>query len=73
MNAVKQSGGVSHSVTMQRSPYNAALRERGSPTVWFDPGMVWHAEPSGKRGGQAVYSDAAIQTCLTIKVLFACR
>ena len=26
--------------------------------------------PSGKRGGQALYSDAAIQACLTIKVLF---
>ena len=32
--------------------------------------MDWHAEPSGKRGGQALYSDAAIQACLTIKVLF---
>ncbi len=26
--------------------------------------------PSGKRGGQPVYSDAAVQACLTIKVLF---
>ena len=48
----------------------AALRERGSLTVWFDPAMDWHAEPLGKRGGRAVYSDAAIQACLTIKVLF---
>ena len=32
--------------------------------------MDWHAEPSGQRGGQTVYSDAAIQACLTIKVLF---
>ena len=45
-------------------------RERGSLTVWFDPSTPWHAAPSGKRGGQAVYSDAAIQACLTIKVLF---
>ena len=56
--------------TLNWSAYNAALRERGSLTVWFDPGMAWHAAPSGKRGGQAVYSDAAIQACLTIKVLF---
>ena len=56
--------------TLNWSAYNAALRERGSLTVWFDPGMVWHAVPSGKRGGQPVYSDAAIQSCLTIKVLF---
>jgi hypothetical protein len=27
-------------------------------------------EPSGKRGRQQAYSDAAIPTCLTLKVLF---
>lgn len=32
--------------------------------------MTWRAEPSGRRGGQAVYSDAAIRAWLTIKVLF---
>jgi hypothetical protein len=32
--------------------------------------MVWEAAPSGKRGLQQTYSDAAIQTCLTIIVLF---
>lgn len=32
--------------------------------------MVWGAAPSGKRGRQQVYSDAAIQACLTLKVLF---
>jgi len=31
--------------------------------------MDWKAKPSGKRGRQQAYSDAAIQTCLTIKVL----
>ena len=56
--------------TLNWSVYNAALRERGSLTVWFDPGMAWHAAPSGKRGRQPDYSDAAIQTCLTMKVLF---
>ena len=56
--------------TLNWPAYNAALRERGSLTVWFDPRAPWHAAPSGKRGGQAVYSDAAIQACLTIKVLF---
>ena len=56
--------------TLNWRSYNAALRERGSLTVWFDPAMNWHAEPSGRRGGQTIYSDAAIQACLTIKVLF---
>ena len=55
--------------TLNWSAYNASLRERGSLTVWFDPGMAWHAAPSGKRGRQQTFSDAAIQACLTIKVL----
>ena len=32
--------------------------------------MIWAAKPSGKRGRQQTYSDSAIQTCLTMKVLF---
>jgi len=50
--------------------YNAALKKRGSLTIWFDPDMIWAAKPSGKRGRQQTYSDSAIQTCLTMKVLF---
>ena len=50
--------------------YNEALKRRGALTIWFDPEMTWEAEPTGKRGRQPVYSDPAIQTCLTMKVLF---
>ncbi len=32
--------------------------------------MIWQAVPSGKRGRQQTYSDTAIQTYLTMKVLF---
>ncbi len=32
--------------------------------------MIWEPAPTGKRGRQPDYSDAAIQTCLTMKVLF---
>jgi Transposase DDE domain len=32
--------------------------------------MAWAAKPIGKRRRQPVYNDAAVQTCLTIKVLF---
>lgn len=32
--------------------------------------MTWEAAPTGRRGRQPDYSDAAIQTCLTMKVLF---
>ena len=50
--------------------YNAGLRQRGSLQIWFDPEMVWQAEPSGKRGRPATFTDGAIQACLTLKALF---
>jgi hypothetical protein len=50
--------------------YNEALKRRGSLTIWFDPEMTWEARPTGKRGRQPTYSDAAIQTGLTMKVLY---
>ena len=50
--------------------YNAALKSRGSLMIWFDPGMDWRAARTGKPGRQLTFSDAAIQTCLTLKVLF---
>ena len=50
--------------------YNTALKQRGSLSIWFDLEMVWVPPPSGKRGRQQQFSDAAIQTCLTLKVLF---
>ena len=56
--------------TTNWSDYNAALRKRGSLSVWFDPEMVWHAGKTGKRRRPETFSDAAIQTCLTLKVLF---
>jgi len=50
--------------------YNRALKRRGSLAVWFDPDADWKAKPTGKRGRNPRYSDASIQACLTIKVLF---
>lgn len=50
--------------------YNAALRQRGSLSIWFDPETQWLAAPTGKRGRQPVFSDPAIQTCLTLRALF---
>jgi len=56
--------------TTNWSAYNEALKRRGSLTLWFDPDMVWKPPPTGRRGRQQRFSDAAIQTCLTMKVLF---
>ena len=50
--------------------YNAALKRRGSLEIWFDPEVAWFAAPTGKRGRQPIFSDAAIQTCLMLKALF---
>ena len=49
--------------------YNEALKQRGSLMIWFDPDMVWVPPPTGKRGRQPQSGEAAIQTCLTMKVL----
>lgn len=50
--------------------YNKALARRGSLSIWFDPETQWLAAPTGKRGRQPVFTDAAIQACLTLKALF---
>ena len=39
-------------------------------SIWFDPEMIWEPPPSGTRGRQQRFSGSAIQTCLTLKVLF---
>jgi len=56
--------------TKNWSSYNDSLKRRGSLSIWFDPEMVWVPPPSGRRGRQQNFSDAAIQACLTLKVLF---
>ena len=56
--------------TTNWSSYTASLRKRGSLLIWLDKEMTWLAPPDGGPGHPAVFSDAAIQFCLTIKVLF---
>ena len=52
--------------------YDAALRARGSLTVWFTPEAIaaWRAEPRTSRGGQPSYSSLAITTALTLRAVF---
>ena len=50
--------------------YNAALKQRGSLLIWFDPETEWLAAPSGRRGRPTTFSNAAIQACLMLKALF---
>jgi hypothetical protein len=52
--------------------YDAALRGRGSLTVWFTDAAVaaWKAAPRTTRGGQPRYSALAINTALTLRAVF---
>jgi Transposase DDE domain len=54
------------------SEYDAALRQRGSLTVWFTEEAIaaWRAEPRTTRGGQPHYSALAITTALTLRAVF---
>ena len=56
--------------TRNWAEYNLSLKRRGSLLIWFDPEMDWEATSSGRRGRQQTYIAAAIQACLTLKVLF---
>lgn len=56
--------------TTNWSEYNAALKRRGSLMVWLDADLQWQAPASGRSGRPAVFSDAAIQFCLTLKCMF---
>ena len=56
--------------TTNWSDYTASLKKRGSLLIWLDKEMAWLAPPDGSPGRPSVFSDAAIQFCLTIKVLF---
>ena len=55
-----------------RPEYEAALRQRGSLTVWFTDEAIaaWRAEPRTTPGGQPDYSALAITTALTMRMVF---
>src|SRR6202051_5207245 len=52
--------------------YDAALVRRGSLTMWVTEEAIaaWHAPATGKRGGQPVYSDLAVETGLSLRLVF---
>lgn len=53
------------------SEYDAALRRRGSLTVWFTEEAItaWKAAPRTTPGGQPCYSDLAITTALMLRTV----
>ena len=52
--------------------YNQALVRRGDVTVWLSSEAIaaWTPGRSGRRGGQRRYSDLAIETALTLRLLY---
>ena len=52
--------------------YNQALVRRGDVTVWLSSEAIaaWTPRRSGWRGGQRRYSDLAIETALTLRLLY---
>ena len=55
--------------------YEAGLRRRGSLTLWITPEALssWRAPKRTTRGGQPRYSDLAIETTLTLGLVFGLR
>jgi hypothetical protein len=53
--------------------YNQALVDRGNVRLWISPDVIasWNAKPSKRRrGGQPKYSNLAIETALTLRLVY---
>ena len=52
--------------------YEQSLRDRGDITLWISQDAIdaWTPPQTGKRGAQPVYSDVAIETALSLRLLF---
>ena len=52
--------------------YDRALVGRGDITFWISADAIdaWRPAPTGRRGGQRKFSDGAIETALTLRLVF---
>ena len=52
--------------------YDRALVRRGDITIWLSPATIaaWEPDGAGTRGAQRRYSDLAIESALTLRLLF---
>ena len=55
-----------------RAEYEKGLRDRGDVTIWFSEAAIaaWTPPSNRRRGGQQLYSDLAIETALTLRLVF---
>jgi Transposase DDE domain len=53
--------------------YDKSLRDRGDITLWISQEAIdaWTPPHNGKRGAQPLYADIAIETALSMRLLFA--
>ncbi len=53
--------------------YERALVRRGDVTLWLSANAIdaWRASPSGRPGGPRTFSDYAIETALTLRLVFS--
>ena len=54
------------------SEYDGALTNRGSLTLWLSEDAIreWEPKPQSRRGSQLRYSELAITTALSLRLLF---
>jgi hypothetical protein len=54
------------------SDYDRALVRRGDITLWISENAIgaWKPAPTGRRGAQRKFSDHAIETALTLRLVF---
>ncbi|MGI9295910.1 MAG: transposase, partial [Pseudomonadales bacterium] len=52
--------------------YEKSLRDRGDITLWLSQDAIdaWTPAKTGTLGGQPIYSDIAIETVLTLRLVF---
>ncbi len=62
---------TSYRVTNWRE-HESGLVNRGDVTVWLSPDALnaWRAKPTGRRGAQSKFSNLAIETALTMRLVF---
>lgn len=52
--------------------YNKSLKNRGRITIWINEEVInkWTYEGEQKQGGKKIYSDLAIEICLSVRKLY---
>lgn len=54
------------------SAYEESLRSRGDLTIWLSEEALasWKAKTAGRPGGQRVYDKIAIETAITLRIVY---